>query len=101
MEHSAGTISQQALDEISERGAAIYAAQLKAAMEPQRNNQYIAIHIDSGDYAAAKTTAAATRALLQRHPADGRIYLRKIGDEPEYELSGRILSGERQAGQPK
>ena len=101
MEHSAGTISQQSLDDISERGAAIYAAQLKAAMEPQRNNQYIAIHIDSGDYAAAKTTAAATRELLRRHPADGRIYLRKIGDEPEYELAGRILSGERQAGQTK
>ena len=84
-------------EELSQRGKAIYETRLKALVETQCNNQYIAIHIDSGDYAVAKSTGAATRTLLKTHPADGRIYLRKIGDEPDYSLAARILAGEMMA----
>ena len=86
-------------EELSRRGKAIYETRLKALVEPQCNNQYIAIHVDSGDYVVAKSTGAATRALLKTHPLDGRIYLRKIGDEPDYSLAVRILAGKMMAEQ--
>jgi hypothetical protein len=88
-------------EELIRRGKAIYETRLKALVEPQYNNQYIAIHVDSEDYTVAKSTGAATRSLLKTHPADGRIYLRKIGDEPDYSLAARILAGEMMAEQTK
>ena len=85
--------------EISARGQAIYDAR-KALLESEFNNQHVAIHVDTGDYAVAKSSAAATRALHRRHPA-GRAYTRKIGDEPEYGLAARLLVGEMMAGRSK
>lgn len=85
--------------DISARGQAIYDAK-KALLEPEFNNQHVAIHVDGGDYAVAKSSAAATRALHLRHPV-GRAYTRKIGDEPEYGLAARLLVGEMMAGRSK
>jgi len=85
--------------EISERGQAFY-AKLQPGLEPENDRQYVAIHVDTGDYAVAKTSAAATRKLHQRHPP-GRAYIRKIGGEPEYGLAARYLIGEMMAGRIK
>lgn len=94
-------ISQKTLQEISELGSSIYVDRFKAQLEPQYNNQYIAIHVDSGDHAIAKTTSTATRELLKTHTPDGRIYVQRIGPEPEYALAARLLSGEMQAENAK
>ena len=85
--------------EISERGQALY-DKLKPVLEPERDRQYVAIHVDSGDYSVAKTSAAATRELHRRH-LPGRAYTRKIGSEPEYGLAARYLMGEMMAGRAK
>jgi len=85
--------------ELSTRGQAIYETK-KSLLEPEFNNQYVAIHVDTGDYAVAKSSASATRALHQRHPP-GRAYSRKIGNEPEYGLAARLLVGEMMAGRFK
>ena len=89
--------SRETLQEVSTLGAAIYLDRLKKQLEPQHNDQYVAIHVDSGDYAVAKTTGAAARSLLKTHPPDGRIYLQKIGPIPEYALAARLLMSEMQA----
>ena len=82
--------------DISARGQAIYDAK-KTLLESEFNNQHVAIHVDTGDYAVAKSSAAATRALHRRH-SSGRAYTRKIGNEPEYGLAARLLVGEMMAG---
>ena len=78
--------------DISALGQAIYDAR-KMLLEAEFNDQHVAIHVDTGDYAVAKSSAAVTRALHQRH-APGRAYTRKIGSEPEYGLAARLLVGE-------
>ena len=94
-------ITSEVLNELHILGNKIYETRLKVNVEPQFNNQYIAIHVDSEDYEIGKSTGAATRALLKRHPMDGRMYVRKIGRELEYGLIARLLSGEILAEQSK
>lgn len=77
--------------EVAELGREMYYARFRDLVEPENKGKFIAIHVDSGDYAIAKSTAEATRALRKTHELDGRIYLRRIGEEPEYELASRIL----------
>lgn len=83
--------------DISRRGMAIYEATLKAKLEPEHNNEYIAIHPDSEDYALARTTGEAMRAIRKVH-SEGGLLLMRIGPEPEYSLAARILAGEMMAG---
>ncbi len=91
--------TEEEMAELSTRGQAVYETK-KSLLEPEFNNQYVAIHVDTGDYAVAKTSAAATRALHLRH-SPGRAYTRKIGNEPEYGLAARLLVGEMMAGRLK
>ena len=77
----------------SRRGLALYESRLKAKLEPEYDNQFIAIHPDSEDYAVADSRGNALRAIRRPHPA-GRLLLMKIGSEPEYGLAARILMSE-------
>ena len=91
--------SDETIAEIESLGEKIYEETIRAQVEPHYPNHYAAIHVDSGDYAVAKTTAEATRALLKFRPeAGGRILLHHIGDEPDYALISRVLAGEIRAG---
>ena len=85
------SLSNELADELGEKGMAIYEHHLKAVLEPAYNRQFVAIHLDSGDYEVAGTSGNAMRAIRKKHPRDGRLFIRKIGDEPEYQLSARIL----------
>ncbi len=91
-------VNESELTELSRQGLAIYDAKLKALLEPAQNNQFVAIHVDTEDYALGRSSSAATQALLKRHPIDGRLVVRKIGPEPEYGLAARLLAGEMMAG---
>ena len=91
--------TEEEMSELSVVGQAVYETK-KTVFEPAFNNQYVAIHVDTGDYAIAKSSAAATRFLHQRH-LPGRAYTRKIGNEPEYGLAARLLAGEMMAGRAK
>jgi len=75
---------------VARRGRALYEAQLKAVLEPEYNNRLVAIHPDSGEYVVADPTGNAMRAIRKSRP-QGRLYLTKIGPEPEYGPAARIL----------
>lgn len=89
------------LAEINQLGSEIYETRLRTLVEAEFDGQYVAIHVDTGDYETAKNRTYAARNLLKRHPIDGRIYVRKIGNEPDYVLAARIMAGEMMAGQMK
>lgn len=78
--------------EVIGKGSAIY-EQLRPSFEPILDGQFVAIHIQSGDYATAQSTASAMRAIRKLHNG-GPLFLRKIGSEPEYGLAARLLEGE-------
>lgn len=85
-------------DDLTQLGLAIYETKLKPVLEPQEDGKFVAIHVDTEDYAVAPASGQATRALLRRHPIDGRVVVRKIGPEPEYGLLARMIAGELMAG---
>src|SRR5438105_4944000 len=87
--------SEEFRAEVARLGAQRYESDIRAAVEPHHLGEYIAIHVDTGDYEVARSTSRASRELLKRHPIDGRLYMRKIGDEPEYELAARVLASDQ------
>jgi hypothetical protein len=89
------------MTDLTRRGLALYESKLKPILEPERNNEFVAIHVDSEDYAVARSSGDAMRTLLARHPRDGRLVLMKIGPEPEYGLAARMLAGEMLRGSRK
>src|SRR5437588_4904435 len=40
-----------------------------------------------------ESTSRATREMEKTRPPDGRLYMRRIGDEPEYGLAAHLQSG--------
>ena len=88
-------------EEVVRLGSELYEGRIRAEIGPASENDFVAIHVDSGDYAVAPSRSAATRILRTRHPADGRIFIRRISDEPDYGLSMRILAGENSPVTPR
>lgn len=86
------------ISDLTRLGLAVYEARLKELLEPKDDGQFVAIHVDTEDYAVAPSSGRAMRALLQRHPVDGRMVIRKIGPEPEYGLLSRMIASELLAG---
>ncbi|MDQ2686611.1 MAG: hypothetical protein M3Y28_01960 [Armatimonadota bacterium] len=84
--------------DLTRLGLAVYDAKLKPLLEPKDDGKFVAIHVDTEDYAVASSSGRAMRALLLRHPVDGRMVIRKIGPEPEYGLLARMIAGELMAG---
>ena len=82
---------------LSRRGLAIYDEKLKPILEPRFDKKYVAIHVDTEDYAVARSSGNAMRAIRERHP-EGWLVMKRIGNEPEWGLAGRILAGELAAG---
>lgn len=64
--------------EIGERGAAIYAAKLRPILEPHSHGQFVAIDIESEDYAVANEASDASDQLRLRHPS-ALILVERIG----------------------
>jgi hypothetical protein len=85
------------LSDLSQRGLAIYNETLKSILEPQHTNRYVAIHVPTGDYALGASSGDAMRAILQNHPVDGQLIIRKIGPEPDYSMAARVMAGELKA----
>lgn len=86
----------QDLDERMRRADALYQDKLKAILEPQHNNEFVAIEPDSGEYAVASSTGNAMRATHSRFPTQP-LLLKKIGPEPEYDLAARIFASDMRA----
>ncbi len=85
------------LEEIEQRGLAIYDTRLKNVLEPAENGRVVAIHIDSEDYATGRNSSEARRAIRARQP-EGQLLLMDIGLEPNYSLAARFLAGRMVAG---
>lgn len=82
-------LTEEKMAELSALGQGVYGS-LQDFLEPQSEKQYVAIHVDTGDFAIAKSSAAATRLLHQCH-LPRRAYTRKISHEPEYGLAARLM----------
>lgn len=93
-------ISDGEHEALSQHGLAIYERKLKPILEPDRDGEYIAIHVDSEDYALGTSSGNAMRAMRQRRP-QGRLVVLQIGPEPEWGLASRLLAGQMVAGQQK
>jgi len=93
-------MTAEAMDRLTERGLAIYEEKLKPQLEPERNGQVVAIHVDTEDYALGRNSYEAMRGIRARHP-DGRLVILTIGQEPDYALAARFLAGEGKAGRNK
>ncbi len=95
-------VSDAVLEELAARAEAIYEGKLKTLLEPEHNNEFVAIHVDTEDYAVAPTFREAKRIMLARHPIDGKVVVLRIGLEPEIDgLAARLLASDRKAAQPK
>ena len=64
--------------EIANRGRELYRDRLQATIEPAHRGEYIAIDVESGDYALAADEDLAVEQIEQRRP-DGTIYLIRVG----------------------
>ena len=93
--------SEEFRAEVARLGRELYESRIRALVEPANMGRYIAIHVDSGDYRVANSTGQAARDIRKVHPPDGRLYMRKIGDEPEYELAARVLASDQYAAARK
>lgn len=93
-------ITEEYLQELAERGEAIY-DRLRATLEPEFDGQHIAIHVDTGDYAIAKFSTLAARELSLRHSVDGRIFSRLVGSGPDTDFVARHAAFDVLAGQTK
>ena len=85
-------------DDVAERGNALYTEQLKGKLEQGHVGQYVAIHVESGDYEVAGWSGDATRALRKRH-ANGLLFVRVIGPPTERErrMASRLMAAEQEA----
>ena len=90
--------SDEYLEQLSRAGTALYEDKLRPILEPAHNDEYVAIHVDSGDYALGRTFVAAIRELRKRHEPDGRVFGRRVGDTPDYLIAARILAAESKGG---
>ena len=67
------TVRKYSRDEVCDRGSAIYAAEIKARVEPQENGKFIVIDIESGDYEIAEDMLDASHRLRERRPYSVRF----------------------------
>ncbi len=86
-------LSGEHRSDLGERGQAIY-EKLKTKLEPELNNQYVVIHVDTEEYTVATAFTAANRAMMARRPIDGRLFGRKIGPEPDNDRVAQIAAME-------
>ena len=91
------TMTDEEHEALTNHGLAIYEDKLKPILEPALDNKYVAIHVDSEDYEVADSSGDAMRGMRKRR-SEGRLLMRRIGNEPEWGLAGRILAGELAAG---
>jgi hypothetical protein len=76
---------------ISDKGRDWY-ARLRPEVEPAHQGAYIAIEVETGDFAVAGSSGDAMRELYRRHPG-ASFYIRRVGDIAEPELASRLFAG--------
>jgi hypothetical protein len=72
---------------VIERAKRIYAERLRAVLEPQHLNRFVAIEPDSGEYFLGETFDEAVKAARARHPSRLSHTIR-IGHRAAFHLGG-------------
>lgn len=90
MPEQSALMSEDELDRITSVAVAIYNQRLKGVLEPSQNGRTVALHLDSGDYALARNSSEARRALRGRHP-EGMIATLLVGPNQLDQLAVRML----------
>lgn len=84
-------VTDEQVERLSDLGAAIYAQRLQALLEPAHNGEWVAIHVDTGDYAVGKNSPRALDALRTSHLA-GLVVTLLVGPEREDPTLYRMLA---------
>ena len=92
--------TEEEMERLSAKGRAIYDEKLKPVLEPEHNGQVVAIHLDTGDYAVAKNSPSATKAIRARHPS-GLLMVTDIGPARMDSLTLRMLGSQLLSGDGK
>ena len=82
--------------EIERQGESLYQRQVRPYVEPQRDGEFIALDIDTGDYCVDADELAALRGLRQRQP-DARVYFTRVGASAVYELRRTAATNHRRS----
>ena len=88
--------SEEDLEEIGQKGDILF-EKLRDRIWQGNEGKFIAIHVDTGDYAIGKDSREASLAVRAGRAPDGRLYVRRLSDEPDYSLAARSLVGEMAA----
>ena len=82
-------------EDFSRRGQDIYERNIRPALRPEDEDQFVAIDIESGSYEIDQDDFAATERLLARHP-EAQIWLARVGQRAAYRIGGGLVSGGRE-----
>jgi len=74
-------------DALAERGQRLYDERLRDKLEPEHNNQFVAIEPEAGRYFLGETGLAALHAGRAALP-DKLFYLLRVGHDAAYRVGG-------------
>ena len=75
-------------EELSRRGKEIFGRVIQQTLRPEDRGKYVAIDIESEDYAIDKDDYTATARLLQQRP-DAQMWLMQVGEIAAYRIGAR------------
>lgn len=84
--------------DISERGNEIFERVVRPQVDlDQDRRTFVAIDVETEDFAVDPDSRAAVDRLLDRHPAaEGRLWLRRVGSRSAYHFGGRLREDDRE-----
>ena len=65
--------------DLATRAHAIYDAELRHKLEPHEHGRYLALEVETGDYAIGDRFRDANEKLRERHPLPAMFYTFRIG----------------------
>ena len=83
--------TQLSARELGRLGQEIYDRDLKAKLEPERNGEYVVVHVVNGDYAVDPDERQAYDAMREKYP-DDVFFFARIGSDAAEGFGGRGLS---------
>ncbi|MCC6359116.1 MAG: hypothetical protein IT450_10245 [Phycisphaerales bacterium] len=72
-------------EEIASRGQSLYDREIRAIVEPQHDDRFLVLDIETGEYEIADVAVEAIRGMKARR-ADAALYILRIGRPAAYRL---------------
>lgn len=79
-------------EEFARRGQEIYDRVVRAALQPEDEDKFVALDIESGSYEMDRDDYTAVDRLLKRLP-DAQIWLMRVGQKTPYRIGARLETG--------